>query len=319
MKYLFACLFLCLTSTAFGFEPENPPLTSGQPGVIATATADVPSHLQDISVTIKAGNAQGSGTLVTRKVGEDTVSFVWTAGHVVSDLRTVRRIVTGTGDTKVVVQFREPQIVQEFKQDGRRVGETKLDATVVKYSDAEHGEDLALLMVRRKNAYPVTATATFMPVDYVPAVGIEIAHCGSLLGQFGANSYTTGVLSQVGRTLEMDGGQIRVFDQVTTVSFPGSSGGGMYLKGTGEYVGMLTMGVQQLQGFNFMVPVRRIRTWAKDANVEWAVNPDVAVPTLEEIGKIPVEDSGILPAGLPERAAAPASTLLPSFLPAFGL
>lgn len=293
MKFL-ACLFLlCFATVSLADE----------------STPSIPEQLQNISVTIKADGAQGSGTLVTRKIGDDTVSFVWTAGHVVSDLRTVRRVVTGAGDTKVVVQFREPQIVQEFKQDGRRVGETKLDATVVKYSDAEHGEDLALLMVRRKNAYPVTATAVFMPADYVPPIGIEIAHCGSLLGQFGANSYTTGVLSQVGRTLELEGANVQVFDQVTTVSFPGSSGGGMYLKDSGEYVGMLTMGVQQLQGFNFMVPTRRIRAWAKTASIEWAVDPSVAVPTLEEIGKIPVEDTGVLPAGLPERAVAPASYL----------
>lgn len=297
MKYLFVCFMLCFSSVAFAYEPSLEFLTADTVGV--KTDGNVPAHLQDISVTIKAGTAQGSGTLVTRKIGEDTISFVWTAAHVVSDLRTVRRIVTGDGDTKVLVQFREPQIVQEFKENGRRVGETKLDASVIKYSDADNGEDLALLMVRRKNAYPVTATAAFMSVDYVPAVGIEIAHCGSLLGQFGANSYTTGVLSQVGRTLEMEGGQVRVFDQVTTVSFPGSSGGGMYRKETGEYVGMLTMGVKQLQGFNFMVPVRRIQIWAKVANVAWALDPTVALPTLEEIGKIPVEDSGALPAGLP--------------------
>ena len=88
-------------------------------------------------------------------------------------------------------------------------------------------------------------------------------------------------MSQTGRTLPMKGANVKVFDQVTAVAFPGSSGGGMYLKESGEYIGMLTQGVMQLQGFNFIVPVRRIHAWAKDAKIEWAINPDVPMPTLE--------------------------------------
>jgi len=140
-----------------------------------------------------------------------------------------------------------------------------------------------------------------------------VSHCGSLLGQFGANSYTTGVLSQVGRTLTMGGANVQVFDQVTAVAFPGSSGGGMYEKQTGEYVGMLTLGVSQSQGFNFIVPVRRIHIFAKDAKIEWAISPDVKMPSLKEIEAMPVETDGVLPAGLPQAAAAPAG-LVPSMV-----
>ena len=43
----------------------------------------MPDELQRVSVTIKAESAQGSGTLVTRKVGDQTVTFIWTAAHVV--------------------------------------------------------------------------------------------------------------------------------------------------------------------------------------------------------------------------------------------
>jgi hypothetical protein len=265
-----------------------------------TALAGIPDDLQQISVTIKSGDAQGSGTIVTRQIGSDTVSFVWTAGHVVDHLRTVRRVITADGGTRVLVEFRDAQIVQEFQQNGRRVGETKLDAKVVKFSGADYGEDLALLMVRRLNAYPLSVSAKFkIKLNYVPAIGTELSHCGSLLGQFGANSYTEGVLSQVGRTLEMKGANIKVFDQVTAVAFPGSSGGGMFLKANGEYVGMLTQGVMQLQGFNFIVPVRRIHAFAKAAKIEWAIDPTAKMPTLAEIEAIPVEEGGVLPEGLP--------------------
>ena len=272
---------------------------------VAPAVASVPDDLQRVSVTIKAGSAQGSGTLVTRKIGEDTVTFVWTAAHVVDGLRTTRTVVTPQGTPRILVEYPDAEIVQERQQDGRRVGEVKYDCKVVKVSDADYGEDLALLMVRCKGAYPLNICAKFhQDTNYIPPIGIELSHCGSLLGQFGANSYTTGVLSQTGRTLAMKGANTKVFDQVTAVAFPGSSGGGMFLKENGEYIGMLTQGVMKLQGFNFIVPVRRIHSWAKDAKIEWAMNPDVSMPTLKEIDAIPVEDAGQSPGGYPQRNPA---------------
>jgi S1-C subfamily serine protease len=260
------------------------------------AVASVPDDLQRVSVTIKAGPAQGSGTLVTRKIGENTVTFVWTAAHVVENLRTTRTIVTPQGTQRILIEYRDPEIVQERQQDGRRVGEVKYDCRVIKVSDADYGEDLAVLMVRCKDVYPLSACAKFhKDLNYIPPIGVELSHCGSLLGQFGANSYTTGVLSQTGRTLAGKGATVKVFDQVTAVAFPGSSGGGMFLKEDGAYIGMLTQGVQKMQGFNFIVPMRRIHTWAKDAKIEWAINPSTPMPTMREIDLIPVEDAGQSP------------------------
>jgi len=264
----------------------------------AEPSASVPEYLQNISVTVKADNAQGSGTLVTRQVGDDTVTFVWTAGHVVDGLRTIRKVVDADGQMKILVEFKDPQIVAERHQDGRRVGETTLDCRVIKYSDADYGEDLAVLMIRLKNAYPLDTSAKFHDDhNYIPPVGVDLSHCGSLLGQFGANSYTTGVLSQVGRLLEGSGASNKVFDQVTAVAFPGSSGGGIYLKDDGTYIGMLTQGVMALQGFNFIVPVRRMHTWATDSEIEWALDPNSPMPSLVEIDKIAVEELGSIPAG----------------------
>jgi hypothetical protein len=271
-----------------------------------TALAGVPDDLQQISVTIKSGDAQGSGNIVTRKVGDDTVSFVWTAAHVVDNLRTTRTIVTPSGGTKTLIEYRDAEIVQERQQGGRRVGEVKFDAKVIKVSDADYGEDLALLMVRCKNAYPLSISTRYhLEADYLPSIGVELAHCGSLLGQFGANSYTTGVLSQTGRTLSMKGANVKVFDQVTAVAFPGSSGGGMYIKADGLYVGMLTQGVMKLQGFNFIVPVRRIHAFAKAARIEWAIDPSVEMPSLKQIEAINVEDAAVVGSGrdTPELSA----------------
>ena len=127
---------------------------------------------------------------------------MWTAAHVVDHLRTTRSVITAAGSTRTLVEYKDAEIVQERQQGGRRVGEVKYECKVIKVSDAEYGEDLALLMVRCKNAYPIKVSTKFhLEADYIPPIGVELAHCGSLLGQFGANSYTTGVLSQTGRTL----------------------------------------------------------------------------------------------------------------------
>ena len=59
------------------------------------------------------------------------------------------------GHAPDLVEYKDAEIVQERQQDGRRVGEVKYDCKVIKVSDADYGEDLALLMVRCKGAYPL--------------------------------------------------------------------------------------------------------------------------------------------------------------------
>lgn len=254
--------------------------------------------LQEISVTIRAESgggffgsrvAQGSGVLFTRQEGDDTVTYVWTAAHVVDSLRSARQVVIN-GSPKTVVEFKDAQIVQEFRQNGRRIGESKMDAKVIRYSDAQTGEDLALLEVRKRNFVPANVTAKFYLSDEIPTIGTELYHVGSLLGQFGSNSLTTGVVSQIGRVLELSP-EGTVFDQTTVTAFPGSSGGGVFLKSNGDYVGMLIRGAGEQ--FNLIVPVRRLRAWAKTAKVEWAIDPTFAMPSAEELAKLPVEDAGV--------------------------
>lgn len=249
---------------------------------VPTFAADsVVPALQEASVTIRAGSAQGSGVLFTR--GDRT--FVWTAAHVIDGQRSVRKVIVN-GVTKSVIEFSDVSIVQEFRQAGRRIGESKMDCRVIKYSDAEQGEDLALLEVRKRNFS--TATVVFYD-DEIPALGTKLLHVGSLLGQFGSNSLTSGVYSQTGRVLDLNAAGV-VFDQTTVTAFPGSSGGGVFLEENGQYVGMLVRGAGEQ--FNLIVPVRRLRAWAEASKIEWAINLKVPVPSDEDIAKIPVEDSG---------------------------
>ena len=246
-------------------------------------------HLQDVSVTVKSGFGEGSGVIVTREVEvapnvKQKVNFVWTAAHVVDGLRSVR-VEIKNGKPQTVVEFKDAQIVKELVEDGRRVGEIKMEAKVIKYSDAENGEDLALLMVRKKGF--IDKTTTFYKDSGKPvAIGTELYHVGSLLGQVGSNSMTRGICSQVGRVLDLGTGDGVVFDQTTVTAFPGSSGGGVFLsertkEKAGQYVGMLVRGAGET--FNLIVPVRRMRSYAKKEGVLWAIDTDVKVPSLKEV------------------------------------
>jgi len=233
-------------------------------------------------VTILAQGVSGSGVLITRPDAKsNSVTYVWTAGHVVSDLRSTRSVVTPDGNTRTIVEFQDAKIVQQLVEDGRLVGRLEMDAEVVRYSNPEDGEDLALLKVRKKNFVEDTAKFYTGPT---PDLGTELLHVGSLLGQMGANSLTSGIYSQHGRLLGKT-----VFDQTTVAAFPGSSGGGVFLR-DGQYVGMLVRGAGET--FNLIVPIRRMNDWAKKAKVEWALNPAVAMPSDDDLAKLPIEDVG---------------------------
>jgi len=244
-------------------------------------------HLQAISVTIRSegsfSNGEGSGVIFTRKDSKgNKVNFVWTAGHVIDNLRKERQALVN-GTKKTIVEFKDPMIVKEIRQDGRTVGRLQMDAEVLKYSDADDGHDLALLRVRKFNF--VTDSVSFYLGKDIPKLGTDLLHVGSLLGQQGANSMTDGIYSQHGRILK----QInkRVFDQTTVTAFPGSSGGGVYLKDDAKYIGMLVRGAGE--GFNLIVPVRRMKEYCEKHKIMWALDPSEKMPDEDLVAKMPIE------------------------------
>jgi len=271
MKKNYAILLsLFIMSTCLGLSPKE--------------RREVADYMQDISVTIRAEDdyqkSEGSGVLITREIEGEKITFVWTAGHVIDHLREVRSVIE-EGQTKKLVEFNDVQIIKELVEKGRRVGEIKMDATVIKYSEAEDGQDLALLMVRAKDYGKDSARFYLDKDEPIIPIGTRLFHVGSLLGQMGANSMTSGIVSQVGRIH----GKVE-FDQTTVTAFPGSSGGGVFLE-DGRYMGMLVRGAGE--GFNLVVPVRRIKRWAEKHEITWALDPSVKAPPLEEIRKLPVE------------------------------
>lgn len=292
-KLLIMLLVLAMPAVAMGGAKEEKKVEA--PKVVAkdwrsqlpSRAEDVAQYLQDISVTIKSNGGEGSGVVKTVMIKdtsakkEGKINFVWTAAHVVDSLRTVDTIIDPTtGTERQVVKFKDAEVVKELVEEGRRVGELKMAAEIVRFSKLE---DLAVLRIRKRNF--VQASAVFYLDDKIPVIGTELYHVGSLLGQMGSNSMTSGIISQIGRIIDK-----KEFDQTTATAFPGSSGGGLYLK-NGAYMGMLVRGAGE--GFNLCVPVRRIQKWAKDANVLWALDDNVSPPTEAELQRMPVEDTGV--------------------------
>ena len=272
MKSLFATILgLTIVTSSFAAEKK-------------LSTAD---HLQNVSVTIRSegeySNGEGSGVIFSRKDKDgNLVNLVWTAAHVIDNLRSTREVLVG-GAKKTIVEFKDPMVVKEIRQNGRTVGRLQMDAEVLKYSDADDGHDLALLKVRKFNF--VTDTVTFYLDKEIPKLGTDLLHVGSLLGQMGANSMTDGIYSQHGRLIKSL--NKFVFDQTTCTAFPGSSGGGVYLKSDARYVGMLVRGAGE--GFNLIVPVRRLQDYCEKHKVMWALDPKVPMPSDDDLKAMPIE------------------------------
>lgn len=285
MKFIGASLVLLATCLVLAAQPATPQKSTPQ---VLTAEQkalpkNVPQYLQDISVTIKADRAEGSG-VITNING---INYVLTCGHVVEHLRKTRTVVGNDGSAKLVVEFEDAVVVKELVEEGRTVGEMRFTAEVLRYSDAEHGEDLAVLRVRKKNLSP-HRVLFYLDKDKegkvgIPAIGTDLYHVGSLLGQSGSNSMTTGIYSQVGRLYKGT-----IYDQTTCAAFPGSSGGGVYLK-DGRYVGQIVRGAGET--FNLIVPARRLHAWAVKTGVDFVLNPEVGVPDESVLRSLPIESS----------------------------
>ncbi len=237
------------------------------------------NHLQAVSVTVVGKHGSGSGIVKTRKRGDERVSFVFTAAHVVDDLRTSREVIDGkTGTKRTIVTFKDAQVTKTLVENGRTVGKTEIYAEIIRYSSEED------LRVRQKN---FTQDSVQFYLDATPVnIGTTVCHVGSFLGSQGSASMSVGIISQLGRLIES-----KVFDQTTCTAFPGSSGGGVFLE-DGRLIGQVLRASGNT--FVYFAPSRRIIEWAKQASVEWAVDDKIPLPTDAELRKLPIEDNGAI-------------------------
>lgn len=223
--------------------------------LIAVSGYATEKSLQKSSVTVLARGGTGSGVVFVR----GSKSYVWTAGHVVSD----NVVISPDGKIKI---FEDVLVTQPIVEQGRTVGHLSFSAKIIRFSPFEK-DDLALLLLYKTNALP---SVSFYLDKEIPSVGEKVYHVGSWKGPFGESSFSSGEISFVGRILEG-----LIFDQATCTIFPGSSGGGVYLT-DGRCIGIITRGGGET--FGLFIPIRRLLEWAKAENCLWALDASALVP-----------------------------------------
>lgn len=248
--------------------------------------ADVGIGLQATSVNIKAGSSEGSGTVVLRKVGAADTAFVVTAAHVVEGLRQVNDQIVN-GEKRQHVTYRDAQVVQEVSTTtgDRIVGDSRLDAKIL---SVDHSRDIAVLQLRAIGT--LRASATFFAGKDVPAVGTEIYHCGAPGGQDtgGTATLTAGIVSRTGvRIPDFGGSDHGIFDQTDCAGLPGSSGGMVCRRANGEWIGMITLGLQGAGNFHWFVPIRNVREFCEQAKCKWLL--DGGEVSTADLATVPIE------------------------------
>lgn len=228
--------------------------------VSAGSSAVGPSrHLETSTMIECPDGSYGSGVIF--KNADHT--FVWTAAHVLRGCQ-------HRGDE--VATYDDVTLITDLYKDGRRVGETRHTAKIIRYG-AKH--DLAVLMADERGHGKFSATFNCA----VPEIGAPLWHVGSFHGPVGINSVSEGIISTAGRLRKG-----LVYDQVSLVAHPGSSGGGVFLKGTGECVGIMSRFITVGEDGGFphgallVVPTRRMKDFVLRTSCEWAMDGGVEVP-----------------------------------------
>ncbi len=250
--------------------------------VRAADVISVPEFLDSISVTIDTPISSGSGVAFTRKdASGNDVTFIWTAGHIAHHYRPpdlFRVLLDPSATNAIVMNFTNLTIIQNVVTNGQFAYKTNLHATVIKCSPIYSGHDLAVLRVDSK--FFNTNTVTFDLSGRIPKLGEPLYGLSSPFEEGG--SFSTGIYSGIGRVY--DG---LLYDQTSLNVYPGSSGGGVFLP-DGRCVGLNI--IMRAPNMNFIVPIRRMQKWAKQENVEWALDPSIPMPSEKVMKALPRND-----------------------------
>ena len=152
MRSLFFMPFVLFSGYSLAQEIQVPK-TGPVPRLSIEIERDaVITALMDCSVSIIAGPSQGSGIVFTKKKDETEHTFVLTAAHNLSVLRSITDVITPDGVSRKLVKFGDPAVVKVLFVDYAIAGEVRARAKVIRYSaPGSAGDDLALLHVPVQN------------------------------------------------------------------------------------------------------------------------------------------------------------------------
>ena len=131
-------------------------------------------------------------------------------------------------------------------------------------------------------------------------VGQQAIAIGSPLGQF-SDSVTSGIISALGRSIDVEGGHLDNLIQTDTAINPGNSGGPL-LDASGNVVGINTAVAGNSQGIGFAIPINIARPLLAQASAGQALSrPWLGVrfetidPTIKQAAGLPVDNGAWIP------------------------
>ncbi len=266
------CSIFCLSLLG-----ASAPVTPAAP---ASKPAGCLDGLREASVLVHCRGASGSGVAFLAQ----GATFIWTDAHVVEGAKKVETVIDPrTGKSIVRCSFADVVLYRDVVEAGRKVGsETRL-ARVIRYSERH---DIALLRTHAPS-WPQRGVV-FIDSQDLPRVGEAVWHVGSMRGERGANSVSDGVVAALGRLRQgfvpTDTDDPLVYDQMSMVAHPGSSGGGVFRKSDGKCLGLVTefLGGDRTFGSLCITPARRLRQFARQARCCWAIDSTIAVPAHDD-------------------------------------
>jgi S1-C subfamily serine protease len=156
--------------------------------------------------------------------------------------------------------------------------------------------DLAIVKIEGASGLP---TATIGDSSTIQ-VGQQAIAIGSPLGQF-SDSVTSGIISALGRSIDVEGGHLDNLIQTDTAINPGNSGGPL-LDASGNVVGINTAVAGNSQGIGFAIPINIARPLLAQASAGQALSrPWLGVrfetidPTIKQAAGLPVDNGAWIP------------------------
>lgn len=207
----------------------------------------------DNTVVVKNGE-DDTGTGITIVKGNDV--YVLTCAHIFMNSPSIKVF---NYSLKI---FPEIVVKKYYIKKEETVMEVVVKAEMFRYSPEE---DLAVLKL--KNSIN-TGSTRFYSKNNWPDFGQTIYHIGHYKGErFAPYSFTSGYIAYPNRYLYGN-----VFDQTSLTIYSGSSGGGVFLS-TGECIGLISIAARDGDNCNFVIPIRRIRDWAKKEGIGHLLQP----------------------------------------------
>jgi S1-C subfamily serine protease len=265
------------TSTAAGTGGQSPAATAaplapagGQASVVdivkAVSPAVVTIVAEGVTETDPNTGQTGTGTATGSGVIFDANGLILTNHHVVAG-----------SPSKLTVNLK----------DGR-----SFDATIY---GVDTLTDLAIVKVDATGlpTAPIGDSSTIQ-------VGQQAIAIGSPLGEF-TDSVTSGIISAIGRSIQVDSGMLSNLIQTDTAINPGNSGGPL-LDPTGAVIGINTAVAGSSQGIGFAIPINIARPLLAQASAGQAlarpwlgIRFQTITPAIQKEASLPVANGAWIP------------------------